>query len=356
MTTTTNMFIPYVFGNVTAEKITDVIQNYELLGTVDHVDVIPSKTQLPGKPPHSMAFIHMRSWFNNGHAQTTLKTIRDGGKHTIYYESYTKTTTGRNEPFWTVIQNTKTKKTAPDNEVVVKPSPSPLERTITSGVPMLTRTITSGVQTPFRTVPRPVFRPDGHFDWSVEADEDEFTTPPCMPPPARPPRLVRQSAVYLKRDTSATSTVYEGDADCPDQDFARNLDSEFENVTEIETDGLVHESYVKKIENENAKLNARIRTLLWNAERERYQFTSAYYVSDINLSFEQLEQKYGTLTWNTDTDDYTDSFGFVRRIADARDNLELSNHMDNWRYSYLTDDNMNKNDTRLHSRFLRVKL
>ena len=349
MTTTTNMFIPYVFGNVTAEKITDVIQNYELLGTVDHVDVIPGKTQLPGKPPHSMAFVHMRSWFNNTHAQKTLKTIRDGGKHTIYYESYKKTTTSRNEPFWTVIKNTKVKAEA---EVA---KPSPLERTITSGVPMLTRTITSGVQTPFRTVPRPVFRPDGHFDWSVEADEDEFTTPPCMPPPARPPRLVRQSAVYLKRDTSATSTVYEED-DFMDQDFARNLDSEFENVTEIETDGLVHESYVKKIENENAKLNARIRTLLWNAERERYQFTSAYYVSDINLSFEQLEQKYGTLTWNTDTDDYTDSFGFVRRIADARDNLELSNHMDNWRYSYLTDDNMNKNDTRLHSRFLRVKL
>ena len=350
MTTTTNMFIPYVFGNVTAEKITDVIQNYELLGTVDHVDVIPGKTQLPGKPPHSMAFVHMRSWFNNTHAQKTLKTIRDGGKHTIYYESYKKTTTSRNEPFWTVIKNTKVKAEA---EVA---KPSPLERTITSGVPMLTRTITSGVQTPIRTVPRPIFRPDGHFEWTEEAeDDDEFTTPARPPPPACPPRLVRQSAVYLKRDTSATSTVYEED-DFMDQDFARNLDSEFENVTEIETDGLVHESYVTKIENENAKLNARIRTLLWNAERERYQFTSAYYVSDINLSFEQLEQKYGTLTWNTDTDDYTDSFGFVRRIADARDNLELSNHMDNWRYSYLTDDNMNKNDTRLHSRFLRVKL
>jgi hypothetical protein len=356
---TTNMFIPYVFGNVTAEKITDVIQNYELLGTVDHVDVIPSKTQLPGKPPHSMAFIHMKSWFNNTHAQTTLKTIRDGGKHKIYYESFTKITTGR-EPFWTVIQNTKPKK-EPAPEDVAKPYPLVREMTMSMSPPeempppmmppALTRTITSGVQT--RTVPRPIFSPDGHLDWNEE-DEDEISTPPppTSPPPTQPPRLVRQNATYktnLRRETSSTSTVYEQDCQ------ARNLELDFENAneTETETDGLVHESYVKKIEDENAKLNARIRSVLWELEK---RFAANYFVCDLNLSFDQLEMKYGPLTWNTETNDYTDINGFIRRIVDPKANAVMVNHMETWRCGVLNNWNMTEKDRKLHDSYLRVKL
>ena len=350
------MFIPYVFGGVTAEKITDVIQNFELLGTVDHVDVIPSKTQLPGKPPHSMAFVHMRSWFNNAHAQKALKTIRDGGKHKIYYESFTKITTGR-EPFWTVVKNTKPNKEPATEADVAKPHtlvretnemPPPVMP------PALTRTITSVIQTPTRTVPIPIFRPDGHFDWNEEADnEDEIATPPAPtgPPPTQPPRLVRQNATYktnLKRETSSTSTVYEQEQDCQ----ARNLEHDFENANETETDGLVHESYVKKIETENAKLQKAIRSVLWELEK---RYAANYFVCDLNLSFDHLEMKYGPLTWNTDTNDYTDINGFVRRIVDAKANAVMVNHMETWRCGYLNEYNMTEKDRKLHDSYLRPK-
>jgi hypothetical protein len=115
----------------------------------------------------------------------------------------------------------------------------------------------------------------------------------------------------------------------------------------------VHESYVKKVEAENAKLHERLRSVLWDSEM---RFASVCYNSDLNLSFDQLVQKYGPLTWSAVNVDYTDANGFVRRIADTHSNVELCKHMDTWRYGYLNESNMNENDKRLHASYLRLKL
>ena len=301
----TNLYISYVFSGVTAEQITDVIQNYELLGNVDHVDLVPAKNQSTGKA-HNMAFVHMKSWFDNVHAQKTLLAVRNGEKHNIYYESYKKKKTGRNEPFWTVIQNTKVEKKAKTERY----SPSMPSLASISEVPYLNL-------------------------------EDDY--------PLNPPRLVRQNAVRLSRNVSASSTDY-GENMLSFAFEAMQMDREIETETETETESLVHESYVKKVENENAKLHARLRSVLWESER---RFAGS---SDINLSFDQLVQKYGPLTWDADNFDYTDANGFVRRIAHDRANVELCNHMDTWRYGYLTESNMNENDRKLHASYLHLKM
>ena len=317
--TTTNLYISYVYSGITAEKIIDVIQNYELLGTVDRVDLVPAKNQSAGKA-HNMAFVHMRSWFDNQHAQKTLKSIRNGEKHKIYYESFTKTTTGP-EPFWTVIQNTKAKQ---------KAQPYPMVRSAEPDSPSMPPL--EAIQTP----PPPLLA-------------DDIVTPPrnLLPPPMQPPRLVRQSAVYLPnhmyRNVSSSSTVYDDDGAS-----VRNLNSEFET----ETESLVHESYVKKIEAENAKLYARLRSVLWESEK---QFALVYSVPEICLTFDQLVEKYGPLTWSAEHTDYTDANGFVRRIADDCANMELFNHMNAWRYGYITEENMNEYNRRLHASYLRMK-
>jgi hypothetical protein len=332
--TTTNLYISYVFSGITAEQITDVIQNYELLGTVDRVDLVPAKNQSAGKA-HNMAFVHMRTWFNNEHAQKTLLAIRAGEKHKIYYESFTKTTTGR-EPFWTVIQNTK-----------AKAKPYPMVRSERDpGSPSMPPLIPIEEEE--------VLTPLGEVALNV----DDIVTPPrnTSTMPTQPPRLVRQSAVYLPRhlyrNISSSSTVYEGEGD----DFetsVRKLNDAFE--LENETQSLVHESYVKKVEAENAKLHARLRSALWFSEK-RFATPFVEYVSDILLSFDQLVQKYGPLTWSTEHFDYTDADGFVRRIADESANIELCKHMDIWRWDFVNESNMNENEKRLHNSYLRLKL
>jgi hypothetical protein len=322
--TSTNLYISYVYSGVTAEKIIDVIQNYELLGTVDRVDLVPAKNQSAGKA-HNMAFVHMRSWFDNKHAQKTLNAIRAGEKHKIYYESFTRTTTGP-EPFWTVIQNTKAK-------------PYPMVRSAEPDSPSMP---------PLIPIEEEVLTPLGEVAFQL----DDIVTPPrnLLSPPMQPPRLVRQNAVYvprhLNRNVSSSSTVYEDDFETP----VRNLNLVFESDTE--TESLVHESYVKKVETENAKLHARLRSVLWESEK---QFAQVYSVPEICLSFDQLVEKYGPLTWSAEHTDYTDAKGFVRRIADDCANMELFNHMNGWRYGYIREENMNEYDRKLHASYLRMK-
>lgn len=330
MTTVTNLYISYVFSGITAEKITDVIQNYELLGTVDRVDLVPAKNQSAGKA-HNMAFVHMRTWFNNEHAQKTLKAIRAGEKHKIYYESFTKTTTGR-EPFWTVIQNTKAK-------------PYPMVRFERERDPV------SPSMPPLIPIEEEVLTPLGEVALNV----DDIVTPPrnTLPPPMCPPRLVRQNACYalpITRNTSSTSTVYEGDSQ------PRCLDNEFAMCDE-DTD-LVDADYVASIETENAKLHAHIRKMMWDMDRERYA-SASYYITDDQLTFAQLEQKYGALMYNRDHGDFTDVYGFVRRIQHPRHhygNEHLALHMHNWHTGNITEDSMGDFDRDIHMRALRIAL
>ena len=57
-----SIYIPHVFANITKERIVDVFSK-QSIGEVERIDFVPKKGK-DGREYH-MAFIHMKSWYDN---------------------------------------------------------------------------------------------------------------------------------------------------------------------------------------------------------------------------------------------------------------------------------------------------
>ena len=90
-----SLFIPYVFINITQQRIASIVENANL-GIIDHVDFI-RKTDKNGKPYHAV-YIHFALWFNNSIAENFQERIMNPDKEArIVYD----------DPWhWIVLQNT----------------------------------------------------------------------------------------------------------------------------------------------------------------------------------------------------------------------------------------------------------
>jgi hypothetical protein len=51
-------------------------------------------------------------------------------------------------------------------------------------------------------------------------------------------------------------------------------------------------------------------------------------LSDYDMTFEQLDKKYGGLTYNETTGDYSDKCGYIRRINHSRANGDFMDEME----------------------------
>jgi len=90
-----SLFIPYVFANITQERIARVFENNHL-GVVDHVDFIP-KTDKNGKAYHAV-YVHFSHWFNNSVAENFQERVTNPDKEArvVYDDPW----------YWIVLQNT----------------------------------------------------------------------------------------------------------------------------------------------------------------------------------------------------------------------------------------------------------
>lgn len=97
-----SLFIPYVFSNITQERIARVFEN-NLLGVVDHVDLV-RKTDKNGKT-YNAAYVHFSHWFNNSVAENFQERVLSPDKEArvVYDDPW----------FWIVLQNTGTKVEGP---------------------------------------------------------------------------------------------------------------------------------------------------------------------------------------------------------------------------------------------------
>ena len=193
MSSDMNLFIPYVFTTIGQEKIKEVIEKQECLGTVEKIDIVERIDDKTGKP-FNMAYVHMKEWNHTHHSVETINEIRKNGKKIVYY------TQNKKGPYWSLVENT----------YKAKPNAKPAANITTP--PKLVR-------------------------------NDPFTTPElsradsigeCPGAPLREEDLY----AYASQMPSVAAT---------------NLAESFEAV-EYETVGLVHESYVTQLENEVAML------------------------------------------------------------------------------------------------------
>jgi hypothetical protein len=193
-----NLFIPYVFTTIGQEKIKDVIEKQECLGTVEKIDIVERVDDKTGKP-FNMAYVHMKEWNHTHSTVETMNEIRKNGKKTVYY------TQNKKGPYWSLVENTyKAKSTA--KSAANNPTPPKLVRNEPFTTPELNRTDSVGE---------------------------------CPGAPLRQEDFY----AYASQLPSCTAT-----------NLTDMFDMAAEDDVEYETDGLVHESYVTQLENEVAML------------------------------------------------------------------------------------------------------
>jgi len=195
MSSNMNLFIPYVFTTIGQEKIKEVIEKQECLGTVEKIDIVERIDDKTGKP-FNMAYVHMAEWSHTHHSVETMNEIRKNGKKIVYY------TQNKKGPYWSLVENTYKAKPKASAAVVTTP-------------PKLVR-------------------------------NDPFTTPEL----SRADSIGECPGAPLREDDlyAYASQVPSAPANLADQFAAVAEDVEYE------TDGLVHESYVMQLENEVAML------------------------------------------------------------------------------------------------------
>ena len=90
-----SLFIPYVFANITEERIARVFENNHL-GIVDHVDFV-RKTDKNGKS-YNAVYVHFSRWFNNSVAENFQERVLSSDKEArvVYDDPW----------YWIVLQNT----------------------------------------------------------------------------------------------------------------------------------------------------------------------------------------------------------------------------------------------------------
>ena len=194
-----NLFIPYVFTTIGQEKIKEVIEKRECLGTVEKIDIVERIDDKTGKP-FNMAYVHMAAWNHTHHSVETINEIRKNGKKIVYY------TQNKKGPYWSLVENTyKAKSTA-------KPTAKPV----------------ANIPTPPKLV-----------------RNDPFTTPEL----SRVDSIGECPGAPLRQED-----FYAYASQLPSSDLADQFESAANEEVEYETDGLVHESYVTQLENEVAML------------------------------------------------------------------------------------------------------
>ena len=210
---TNGFFIPYSFTTVTADDIKDVIENKERLGVVDRVDIVERVDDKSGKP-FNMAYIHMKELNSDAYTMEVLHEIKTSGKRTIYYKNKNK------GPYWSLVENTyKNKNKAPITHSI------PIPKLIRNDAQML------------YTTPEPLSRASSIGE--------------CPGAPERLSGFTGQFPIPMdlnERFNSCSDCIYECCCD-------------------YETDGLVHESYAKKLEAEVAQLRERVDQLEENLFR-----------------------------------------------------------------------------------------
>ena len=190
-----NLFIPYVFTTIGQEKIKEVIEKQECLGTVEKIDIVERIDDKTGKP-FNMAYVHMKEWSHTHHSVETMNEIRKNGKKIVYY------TQNKKGPYWSLVENTY--KAKPKVSAAVVTTPPKLVRNDPFTTPELSRADSIG------ECPGAPLREDDLYAYASHM-------------PSAPANLADQFAAVA------------------------------EDV-EYETDGLVHESYVTQLENEVAML------------------------------------------------------------------------------------------------------
>jgi hypothetical protein len=90
-----SVFIPYVFPNVSKERIAVAFES-NTLGIVDRIDLI-GKTDANGKA-YNYAFVHFSHWHDNEHAARFLEKLEDPSKQArlVYDDPW----------YWIVLPNT----------------------------------------------------------------------------------------------------------------------------------------------------------------------------------------------------------------------------------------------------------
>jgi hypothetical protein len=90
-----SVFIPYVFPNVTKDRIAAAFESNSL-GLVDRIDLV-SKTDANGKF-YNYAFVHFSHWFDNDHAARFLERLDDPTRQArlVYDDPW----------YWIVLPNT----------------------------------------------------------------------------------------------------------------------------------------------------------------------------------------------------------------------------------------------------------
>ena len=192
-----NLFIPYVFTTIDQEKIKEVIEKQECLGTVEKIDIVERIDDKTGKP-FNMAYVHMKEWNHTQHSAETMNEIRKNGKKIVYY------TQNKKGPYWSLVENTyKAKSTA-------KPA--------------------ANIATPPKLV-----------------HNDPFTTP----------ELIRGDSNSIGECPGAPlrqEDFYAYASHMPSSNLTERFESAAEDDVAYETDGLVHESYVTQLENQIAMM------------------------------------------------------------------------------------------------------
>ena len=69
-----SIYIPHVFANITKERIVEIFSK-QSIGEVDRIDFVPKKGK-DGREYH-MAFIHMKSWYDNESVRNLQARILD---------------------------------------------------------------------------------------------------------------------------------------------------------------------------------------------------------------------------------------------------------------------------------------
>jgi hypothetical protein len=98
-----SLFVPYVFANITQERIARVFENNHL-GIVDHVDFV-RKTDKNGKP-YNAVYVHFSNWFNTSTVENFQERVMNPDKEArvVYDDPW----------YWIVLQNTGAKSAKAD--------------------------------------------------------------------------------------------------------------------------------------------------------------------------------------------------------------------------------------------------
>ena len=85
--TTTSVYIPFVFANVTQEYIKKRFEQLQV-GTIDHVDMVPKERSFPDGSIeyYFMAFVHFKEWSSLPAAQNIKEKIEAGEQAALNYD------------------------------------------------------------------------------------------------------------------------------------------------------------------------------------------------------------------------------------------------------------------------------